>query len=156
MVFSGTTVLVSDFARYLFGLCAIVGHIFPVTLRFKGGKGIASSLGMFWFALACECWWYAFIVVAWFVCLLAFIYLCEWGSMGSLLGVAGLTIWQAIIFFVRYSANLMNGFVIGIFALLLIDNLLTWIAHRKNLYALMAGEEHRTSVKKMMKKNKSL
>jgi glycerol-3-phosphate acyltransferase PlsY len=155
MVFAGTNVLVSDFTRYLFGVCAVVGHIFPVTMKFRGGKGIASSLGVFWFALACERWWFAFIVVVWFVGILTFIYLCEWGSMGSLLGVSGLTIWQAIIFVVRYQSVLLNGWVIGIFLLLLYDDLLTWSAHHKNLYALMAGEEHRTSVKKMINKHKA-
>lgn len=33
------------------GLCAFLGHVFPVWLRFRGGKGVASGLGVF-FALA--------------------------------------------------------------------------------------------------------
>ena len=42
MFFSETTpFMVSDFARYLFGLFAVIGHIFPVTMKFRGGKGIA-------------------------------------------------------------------------------------------------------------------
>ena len=52
-VFAGTEVLVSDFARYFFGVFVIIGHIFPVTMKFKGGKGIASTFGMFVFALFC-------------------------------------------------------------------------------------------------------
>lgn len=32
---------------YLTGLAAIIGHIFPLTLRFRGGKGIATLLGLF-------------------------------------------------------------------------------------------------------------
>ena len=35
--------------------------------------------------------------------------------------------------------------------LLLLLNFLTWFAHRKNLVRLFAGEEHRTSVKKLSK-----
>jgi hypothetical protein len=58
-------------------------------------------------------------------------------------------------FVVRYQTVLLNGWVIGIFLLLLFDNLLTWVAHHTNLYALMAGEEHRTSVKKMINKHKA-
>ena len=73
--------------------------------------------------------------------------------MGSLLGVSGLSVWQGLVFFFRYSAigMLENGWVIGIFMLLLALNFLTWFAHRKNLVRLFAGEEHRTSVKKLSK-----
>ena len=49
--FAGTTVLVSDFTRYLCGVSVIVGHIFPIIMKFKGGKGIASTLGLFWLCL---------------------------------------------------------------------------------------------------------
>ena len=44
---------------------------------------------------------------------------------------------------------LLSGWVIAIFMLLLALNFLTWFAHRKNLVRLFAGEEHRTSVKKL-------
>ena len=57
-IFVGTGVFVTDFARYFCGLFVVIGHIFPVTMRFRGGKGIASTLGLFWVGLACEsAWW---------------------------------------------------------------------------------------------------
>ena len=62
-VFAGTDILVADFARYFFGVFVIIGHIFPVFMKFKGGKGIASTFGVFVFALSCENWWYFFILV---------------------------------------------------------------------------------------------
>ena len=71
--------------------------------------------------------------------------------MGSLLGVTSLSIWQAALFAVRYSDCLTNVWVILMFMILLALNLLTWIAHRKNIFKLLAGEEHRTSVKKRKK-----
>ena len=105
-VFAGTDIAVSDFARYLCGTFVIIGHVFPVTMKFKGGKGIASTMGLFLFSLPCEQWWYFFIVAVFFCLVLLYIALTEWGSMGSLIGVSGLTIWQACIFVVRYKAEL--------------------------------------------------
>lgn len=149
-VFAGTNVIVSDFTRYFCGVFVIIGHIFPVTMKFKGGKGIASTLGLFWFCLSCETPWYILIAFVALLGVLTFIILTEWGSMGSLLGVTGFSLWQGIIFFVRYQ-GLNNAYVIAIFMLLLALNILTWCAHRKNLIRLFAGEEHRTSVKKLSK-----
>lgn len=150
-VFAGTDIYVCDFARYFFGVFVIIGHIFPVTLKFRGGKGIASTLGMFVFALSCEKWWFFPLLILFHFGILFYIAFTERGSMGSLLGVSLLTVWQAVIFVTRYSGNLFNAYVAMIFALLLIINLLTWIAHRKNIYKLLAGEEHRTSVIKHKK-----
>ena len=150
-VFAGTDVVVSDVTRYLCGVFVIIGHIWPVTMRFRGGKGIASTLGLFWFALGCEQGWYAAVAFLWLVCVLTFIAVTEWGSMGSLLGVTGFSLWQGIIFYLRYAPELMNVWVIVLFMLLILLNFLTWFAHRKNLVRLFAGEEHRTSVKKLSK-----
>lgn len=141
-IFSGTEVLVSDFIRYFCGAFVIIGHIFPVTLKFKGGKGIASTLGLFLFTMSMEQWWYVFIVIASFVLLFLYMGVAEWGSMASLMGVSGLTVWQSVIFVIRYQSGLLNGWVIATFMILLIINFLTWFAHRKNIYRLLAGEEH--------------
>ena len=151
--FEGTTFIVSDFARYLFGLMVIVGHIFPVTMKFKGGKGIASTMGLFLFALPCEVWWYVFIAVLMLVGVLLYITFTEMGSMGSLLGVSGLSVFQAVITILNYSNNLLNVWVIITLMMIFAINVLTWVAHRKNIWRLLAGEEHRTCVRKHKKGN---
>ncbi|MGN0818436.1 MAG: glycerol-3-phosphate acyltransferase, partial [Candidatus Coproplasma sp.] len=110
-VFEGTQFIVSDFTRYLFGTCAVIGHIFPVTMKFKGGKGIATTLGMFLCALSCEVWWLLFVGIAFFVFLFTYIYVFEWGSMASLIGVASFTICQGVFFVVRYQTALLNVYV---------------------------------------------
>ncbi|HIY78586.1 MAG TPA: glycerol-3-phosphate acyltransferase [Candidatus Borkfalkia excrementavium] len=150
-VFAGTDVLVSDLARYVCGVSVIIGHIYPVTMRFRGGKGIASTLGMYSFALCCETEypWMIGLVLGILVLTLFYIWASEWGSMGSLLGVSLLAIAQAVVFYFRYRAELANAFVIALFMLLLFDCFLTWFAHRKNIVALLSGEEHHTSVKKL-------
>ncbi|MCD8040289.1 MAG: glycerol-3-phosphate acyltransferase [Clostridia bacterium] len=151
-VFAGTDICVADFARYFCGVFVVIGHIFPVTMKFKGGKGIASTLGLFWFSLACETWWFIFIGLGILLLVLVYIALSEWGSMGSLLGVSIFSVWQAATFYLRYSANISQGWVIACFMMLVAINLLTWIAHHKNLYKLLGGEEHRTSIKRMIGK----
>ena len=100
--FAGTHVPVSDLARYVCGVAVIVGHIYPVTMRFHGGKGIASTLGMFSFALCCEHWWMIFVVLAILLLTLFYIWASEWGSMGSLLGVSLLCVVQGVVFWLRY------------------------------------------------------
>ena len=149
--FAGTQISVSDFARYFFGVFVIIGHIFPVTMKFKGGKGIASTMGLFTFAIPCETWWYFFIAGAFLIGVLLYIMFTEWGSMGSLIGVTGLSTWQAVIFVLRYHDCLLNGWVIAMLMILLLLNVLTWGAHHKNIYKLVAGEEHRTKVGKKKK-----
>lgn len=148
-VFAGTEVIVSDFTRYFCGVFVIVGHIYPVTMKFQGGKGIAATFGLFWFGLGCENPWYALIMFGALLGVVLFIAVTELGSMGSLLGVTAFSIWQGVEFYLRYAGALFNGYVVALFMLLLALNFLTWFAHRKNLVRLFAGEEHRTSVKKL-------
>ena len=153
-VFAGTDIAVSDFTRYFCGLCVIVGHIFPVTMKFRGGKGIASTLGLFWINLGCENPWFLLISFAGLWLIAFYIVATEWGSMGSLIGVSGFGLWQGILFWLRYRGELNNGYAAALFLLILAINLLTWCAHHKNILRLLAGEEHRTSVKKMLHKKK--
>lgn len=151
-VFDGTATLVSDFARYFSGLFVVIGHIFPVTMKFKGGKGIASTLGLFWACLFCENpWWILFA----FLCLVGvvvFIFLTEWGSLGSLLGVTGFSIVQLVIFLLRYGDFAVNAYTVAIYLIIFAINVLTWTAHRENLVRLFAGEERHTSIRKLAKK----
>ena len=150
-VFAGTSVAVCDFSRYFAGLFVVIGHIFPVTMKFKGGKGIASTLGLFWAGLSCESSWNVLIVFGLLLGVLFFIFLTEWGSLGSLLGVSGLSIVQLVVFFLRYT-QVVNAYVVCLYMIILAINLLTWCAHHKNIARLFAGEEHHTSIKKLAKK----
>jgi len=150
--FAGTEFVVSDFTRYFCGLFVIIGHIFPVTMRFKGGKGIASTLGLLWCGLSCEnAWWIllGFVVAA---ILISFIYFTEWGSLGSLLGVTGVSVIQMLMFFFRYGEMAFNAYLVCAYMCVFFINVLTWAAHHENIARLFAGEEHHTSIKKLAKK----
>ena len=153
-VFEGTAVAVSDMARYFCAAFIILGHIFPIMRGFKGGKGIASAFGAFWFGLSCESLWWILIGFGVAFIVLSFIYFTELGSLGSISGVAGCTIAQAVIFLLRYQNLPFNAYLVGVYMCLFALALLPWIAHRQNLRRLFAGEEHRTSFKKFLKKKK--
>lgn len=150
--FAGTDFIVSDLTRYFCGLFVIIGHIFPVTMGFKGGKGIASTLGLFWFGLSCENAWWILLGFAIAVLLVGFIYFTEWGSLGSLLGVTGVSIIQMLIFFLEHGKNAVNAYMVCAYLAIFAINVLTWCAHHENIVRLFAGEEHHTSIKKLAKK----
>jgi len=48
-VFAGETAPIrhTEYATIAIGVCAVLGHVFPVYLRFRGGKGVNTSLGVF-------------------------------------------------------------------------------------------------------------
>jgi len=154
-VFENTVVLASDFMRYFCGVFVVIGHIFPVTMKFKGGKGIASTLGLFWISLACENPWWLLIGFAFLWTIVLYIYLTEWGSMGSLFGVTGFSITQMVLFFLKYAKTPFNAYTVWIYLMIFAINILTWTAHHKNIKRLFAGEEHRTSFKKIAKKHQN-
>lgn len=150
-VFAETAICVSDVARYLAALFVVVGHIFPMTNSFKGGKGIASTLGAFWLGLSCENAWFALVGFGFFVLIALYIFWTEWGSMGSLIGTSGFALWQGAIYLARYGLQQNAAFACALL-LLVIINVFTWCAHHKNIWRLLAGTEHKTSVKKIAKK----
>ncbi len=113
----------------LAGMAAILGHIFPVWLKFKGGKGVATSLGVmlaaFWPAgLA--------MVLTW----LAVAYISKVSSL-SALTAALLAPAYAIAFGNLPFAALALAITIVIFA-----------THHENIRRLMRGEEPRIGEKR--------
>ena len=120
-----------DVGLYLCGLSAIIGHIYPVVFKFKGGKGVACACGMFIVAN----WWVALIVVA--VCF-TFVTITSMGSIGTLGFVLIMSIIELI--FVNPS-NWIIYILIGLVVAII------FYAHRKNLYRLFTGKENPTNIK---------
>ena len=120
-----------DVGLYLCGLSAIVGHIYPVLFKFKGGKGVACCCGMFIVAN----WWVTLIVVA--VCF-AFVTLTSMGSVGTL----GFVLIMSIIELCLVDPS---NWVIYIIIALIVA--IIFFAHRKNLYRLFTGQENPTNIK---------
>ena len=116
------------------GTCAVFGHIFPVYYGFKGGKGVATTLGVFAVVSPGE-------LAVTFVAMFIFIYFLEYMAPVSLLGIALLVCVNAI----RFKGNLMICIcVFVIFAL-------TWAAHRSNILRMIHGKENRVVLRKSRK-----
>lgn len=117
----------------LAAISVIVGHIFPVWLHFKGGKGVATGVGAF-LALTPKA---VLVVLGVFVVMvIAFGYI-------SLASIVAAAIFPAIAFFV-YERYLPS---ITLFAMAT-SSLLIILKHKANIQRLLAGSENRFPWKK--------
>ncbi len=107
------------------GLAAFAGHLFPLYLKFKGGKGVATALGVF---LAMK----PLAVLIVFVVFLASLFIWGYVSLGSLAGTALIPI-------VLLALNVPPGFVL----ICAIMAVFIFVKHKDNKKRLLAGKEHR-------------
>ena len=126
---------------YIAGISVIIGHIYPVIFKFKGGKGIASMLGVFFAADP--------IVALIVVVVAALSWLCfEYGSVASFLCVTALTVYEGI----RIKNLLPQPDSMVVCLILYAIFLITWFAHRGNIQRLLVGRENKVSLTKSAKK----
>lgn len=151
-LFAGTGVRVTDVVRYFCGICGVLGHVLPIFYHFHGGKGIATTFGVFWVALSCETPWFILGGLLMVFLVLSFILVTEWGSLANILAMAVFSIIQLIIFFFRYENAAVSVYLVLAYMFVFLFTLITWYAHKKNVLRLFGGEEHRTSLKKIVKK----
>ncbi len=160
--FVGSEFYIRDFAVYLCGLCVVLGHIYPIYFKFKGGKGIASTIGVFLVAESVHGVGWAMVAVMALVAAAVFIYLTEFGAMGSFIAITPPAISGGIRLFLDYGKT--NGHTVsaGTIAFHIVCSMLifaicffTWFAHRKNIERMLAGDEHPTSFKGMVVKAKA-
>ena len=150
--------IIADFAIFLCGLSVVLGHIFPVFLKFKGGKGIASTIGVFLVCSFAYGWTWSALVIMALVAALLFIYFTEFGAMGSFIAITPPAIGSSMRLFIAYNES-SNPKTITFFILsnmlIFAVCLFTWFAHRHNIKRMLAGEEHPTSIKEMVVKMKA-
>ncbi|MDN5203997.1 glycerol-3-phosphate 1-O-acyltransferase PlsY [Fulvivirgaceae bacterium BMA10] len=116
--------------KLIFGVTAVLGHIFPVFLSFKGGKGVATLLGMM-LSIHYEV---ALICVGIFLVILIF---SKYVSLGSILGTLAFP--TLLLFVPRFKTSepilVIFGFCLFIVVL--------W-THHKNIKRIVDGEENKT------------
>ena len=118
--------------KLIFGLCAVLGHIFPIYVGFKGGKGVATLLGM---VLAIHPVVALLCVLIFLITLIATKYV----SLSSIVATLAFPI-----------LNLLEPFnlhqpVLIIFGFAAFGGLL--YTHRNNLKRILKGEENKTYLK---------
>ena len=117
----------TDWLIAAIAIAVIVGHIFPVWLAFRGGKGVATGAGVF-LALAPMAVLFAglvFVAVVW------------WRKLVSLGSIAGAVTIPLYLWFTTNSTPLLAASVAG--ALLIV------FAHRGNIARLWNGTDPRIS-----------
>jgi glycerol-3-phosphate acyltransferase PlsY len=114
----------------LAGIAAFLGHLYSAFLRFKGGKGVATALGV----LTGWSGWLALTVVAiW----LAIAFLTRYSSLAALVAAAAAPV----------VARFIIGIPVIIAAVAVISGFLIW-RHRANMLRLLSGTESRIGSKK--------
>jgi acyl phosphate:glycerol-3-phosphate acyltransferase len=112
----------------LAALFAVLGHMFPVWLHFRGGKGVATGFGVFLVAAP----WAALSAITVFAIVCA---LTRYVSLGSILGAASFPVFAG--FMVKGERPVFFIAVQAAVALLII------VKHHPNIRRLLAGNEHR-------------
>ncbi|OEU84595.1 MAG: acyl-phosphate glycerol 3-phosphate acyltransferase [Desulfobulbaceae bacterium C00003063] len=105
------------------GIMAVIGHMFPVYLGFKGGKGVATSLGVFLFLSPV-------VILISLAVFIAAVALSGFVSAGSLLASGLVPVWLW----------LLGSSKIAIAAAAIIG-LLIWVKHHENIRRLLQGNE---------------
>ena len=122
----------------LAGIAVIVGHTFPVFFQFKGGKGIATALGV----LLMTNWNIGLICLVFALVLMA---LTRIVSLGS---IAAAVLFPVLVIFMPHNAYLVDGWYIVysiLIAVLVIYN------HRSNVKRLLEGKENKLDFSKFKK-----
>ncbi len=112
---------------HIASLCAFLGHVFPIWLNFKGGKGVATYLGILFvinFHLGIV------FIIFWFVTF----FISKFSSLSSLVGAASIPIYLLIL----TQFNQVFFFTIMF--------ILIFFTHRENIKRLKNKEETKTKI----------
>jgi glycerol-3-phosphate acyltransferase PlsY len=115
-------------AEALAALCAVLGHMFPVWLGLRGGKGVATAFGVFLVLVP----YAALGSLAVFVVVFA---LGRFVSLASILGAAAFPLFAWLI--APWARNYLIMAIIGIVVGLIL------VKHQQNVLRLLAGTEYR-------------
>jgi len=112
---------------YIASLCAFLGHVFPIWLKFKGGKGVATYVGILF---VINIFFGLVFIISWLIIFL----ISRYSSLSSLIGSLSIPVY---IFFI---GELNNVFFFIIMFILI------FYTHRENIKRLKNKEENKTKI----------
>ena len=112
---------------YIASLCAFLGHVFPIWLKFKGGKGVATYLGILF---AINFYFGIVFIISWFITF----FISKFSSLSSLIGAASIPIY--LLFLSQFDQ-------VVFFTIMFV---LIFFTHRENIKRLKNKEETKTKI----------
>ena len=112
---------------YIASLCAFLGHVFPIWLKFKGGKGVATYVGILFTInillgfIFCVTWLLIFLI-------------SKYSSLSSLIGSLTIPV------YIFFNDQMSNALFFGIMFVLI------FYTHRENIKRLKNKEESKTKI----------
>lgn len=122
------------YVAYMCGVACMLGHVFPIFFRFKGGKGVATSVGIF--AVCCP----IAIIIGLTVFALG-VLITRIVSLSSL--VATVTVISLSIVFYNSESNIVLPALLSITM-----GLIVFLKHKDNIKRLAKGEEKKITVRR--------
>lgn len=120
----------------LAAIAVVIGHTFPIFFGFKGGKGVATSLGV----LLMVNWKIGLICLVFAVVLIALTRMVSVGSVGAAI------LYPVLVLFIGTNFTVSEGSGYLVFSILLA--LLVAFNHRSNIKRILEGKENKISFKK--------
>ena len=125
------SLLNNETISFIAGSAAILGHIYSIFLKFKGGKGVATAAGVF----------FAITPIAAVISLIIFIFVATITKIFSLGSLTSSCLMPIILFSINKCLNIPIPNCSIIFSILIAFLIL--FAHRKNIERLIKGEENK-------------
>ena len=135
----------ADLAFFIAGFAGIVGHCFPVFYKFKGGKGVACTFGLFTFHPIF--WWMS--LIGFVICFLLLLFVVKFGSVVSLFYVTGMSVVATVLFSVSN-----HPFLIALLVIIWLNVVMIYALHHANLHRLFTGKENKVDLMSKLKKKK--
>ena len=138
---------------YVGGLAVIIGHMFPIVFKFKGGKGVACAIGVFFVADP-------LVMLAVFILGFFIFYIFEYGFVASLSCILIISVLQIVQIFTQYristfSSEPLTDFIRTSAILTGVIFALIYIAHWKNFKRLFTGKESKISIRTAVKNHRT-